>query len=563
MKDAFVYKEDFWSIVLGIGLLVFGLLVYLPMKPKGIENQESIEAGLQAAEKEASFKTIAWYQSFDQLKTIKASSTGTGKWLSKLTGKPGGWTNNPLESFYLSENAAEGKNEKNTVKYEQLIGDTEGLLNGALIAEGNAKSADYKDLEKNELAIAAIDQWRKAVADEAAFKKKVSHKSYNKLPYLLMLLVFMGLLFSMASWVMLADFRNFVKGFSFVFFIAFISYFMEGQAEIKSIGFGYAAWAILIGLIISNTVGTPDWVKSALTTELYIKTGLVVLGAEILLGKILAIGLPGIFVAWVVTPVVLIVTYWFGQKILKIQSKTLNMTISADMSVCGVSAAVATAAACKATKEELTIAIGLSMIFTSVMMIVLPAIINAAGIPEVLGGAWIGGTIDATGAVVAAGAFLGEKALSVAATIKMIQNVLIGLIAFGVAVYFSSQGEDGVKVKFSWAEIWRRFPKFILGFLGASVVFSILYEAMGANNAYTFIDQGVIGGFTKNIRSWLFCIAFVSIGLSINFKDLSKHFTGGKPLLLYVCGQTFNLLLTLGMAYLMFYKVFPAITAAI
>jgi len=132
----------------------------------------------------------------------------------------------------------------------------------------------------------------------------------------------------------------------------------------KEFGIGYAAWAILIGLIISNTIGTPKWVKPSLLTSFYIKTGLVLLGGEILLGKILAIGLPGLFVAWVVTPIVLVSTFWFGQKVLKISSKTLNMTISADISVCGVSAAVATAAACKASKEEL-LAIGLSTILKS------------------------------------------------------------------------------------------------------------------------------------------------------------------------------------------------------
>jgi len=376
-------------------------------------------------------------------------------------------------------------------------------------------------------------------------------------------MILLGLLFTIGSTVMGTSPMTYARGFAFVFFIGLISYTLAGQADMKAIGFGYAAWAILIGLLISNTLGTPDWVKPGLTTEFYIKTGLVILGAEILLGKILAIGLPGIFVAWVVTPIVLTSTFWFGQKVLKISSKTLNMTISADMSVCGVSAAVATAAACKATKEELTVAIGLSMVFTSVMMIVMPAFINTIGIPEVLGGAWIGGTIDATGAVVAAGAFLGERALSVAATIKMIQNVLIGVIAFGVAVYFASKENKEESNKIGWGEIWKRFPKFILGFIGASVIFSIIYAAIGPSNAYSLIDQGVIGGFTKNIRGWLFCLAFVSIGLSINFKELKKHFVGGKPFVLYICGQTFNLCLTLLVAYIMFYLIFPDITANI
>ena len=119
------------------------------------------------------------------------------------------------------------------------------------------------------------------------------------------------------------------------------------------------------------------------------------------------------------------------------QSKTLNITLAADMSVCGVSrAAIATAAACRAKKEELKLAIGISLVFTSVMMIVIPNIINATGMDHVLGGAWIGGTIDATGAVAAAGAFLSDKALYVAATVKLIQNILIGVIAFAVALYW-------------------------------------------------------------------------------------------------------------------------------
>jgi uncharacterized membrane protein YadS len=290
---------------------------------------------------------------------------------------------------------------------------------------------------------------------------------------------------------------------------------------------------------------------------------LVLLGAEILFGKILTIGLPGIFVAWVVTPIVLICTYWFGQKILKISSKTLNITISADMSVCGVSAAIATAAACKAKKEELTLAVGLSMMFTSIMMIALPLLIKTLGMSEILGGAWIGGTVDATGAVVAAGAFLGDNAMNVAATIKMIQNILIGIIAFGVAFYWAMKVEKTGESTVGIGEVWKRFPKFILGFLGASIVFSIIYATIEKDWAYALIDHGVLRGFSKDIRAWFFCLAFVSIGLSTNFKELKSYFKGGKPLLLYVSGQTLNLILTLVMAYLMFYMVFPEITEMI
>jgi uncharacterized membrane protein YadS len=246
-----------------------------------------------------------------------------------------------------------------------------------------------------------------------------------------------------------------------------------------------------------------------------------------------------------------------------VPSKTLNITISADMSVCGVSAAIATASACRAKKEELTLAVGLSLVFTSIMMIVMPAFIKAVGMPHVLGGAWMGGTIDATGAVAAAGAFLSDRALYVAATVKMIQNVLIGVIAFCVAVYWCARVECEPGQKVPFIEVWHRFPKFVIGFIVASIVFSLMYESLGKDVGHVLIDQGALAGMSKIFRGWFFCLAFASIGLATNFRELKTYFKGGKPLILYVCGQSFNLVLTLLMAYLMFYKVFPEITARI
>ncbi len=282
------------------------------------------------------------------------------------------------------------------------------------------------------------------------------------------------------------------------------------------------------------------------------------------------IGTAGIFVAWVVTPTAWLVTYWFGQKIIKIPSKRLNATICSDMSVCGVSAAIATASACKAKKEELTLSVGLSLVFTSIMMIVMPAVIKATFPVDkqlILGGAWMGGTIDATGVVAAAGAFLGEKALFVAATIKMIQNVLIGVMAFFVALYFTTRVEvEETGRKVGGMEIWYRFPKFVLGFIFASILFSLFYSSYNqqvAGLGSAMIDQGIVKGMGDLFRGWFFCLSFVSTGIATNFKELKEHLVGGKPFILYIVGQSFNLFLTLLMAYLMFYIVFPKLTAKI
>lgn len=368
----------------------------------------------------------------------------------------------------------------------------------------------------------------------------------------------LGILFSLAKSWQGENGRKFFVGFIGVFLLATIAYVFAANAVAKAYNLEYALWALGIGLLISNTVGTPRWLTPAARTEFFIKTGLVLLGAEVLMSRLMALGLPGVCVAWVVTPIVLISTYWFGQRVLKLESRSLNMVISADMSVCGVSAAIASAAACKAKKEELSLAIGMSLSFTVVMMVILPIVIKAIGLGEYVGGAWLGGTIDSTGAVAAAGAVLGDKALEVAATVKMIQNILIGVAAFGIATYWvthvepgEEKGESGKRPGLS--EIWIRFPKFILGFIAASIVFSILHGTM--ENGPEFVTA-IIKGSSKTFRGWLFCLAFVSIGLETRVKELAKHVKGGKPVLLYLCGQTLNLILTLAMAYLMFGVLF-------
>lgn len=422
-----------------------------------------------------------------------------------------------------------------------------------------------KDVEDRQAALARnpvkawvgkIGSWSDNPAK--AFESKSGGSIHRPLMYTFGILL---LLFGVGSVALGRSAAQFVPGFIGLFLLAILSFVLAGQDVIKHYNLEYALWALLVGLAISNTIGTPAVLMAAANTEFYIKTGLVLLGAEVLFNRLLALGLPGIGVSWLVTPVVLIGTYIFGQRVLKIESKSLNMVICADMSVCGVSAAIATAAACRAKKEELSLAIGLSLAFTVLMMVVQPAIIKAVGMSDVLGGAWIGGTIDSTGAVAAAGGMLGPTALAVAATVKMIQNILIGAIAFGVAVYWVTcveRSRDAKRPQIS--EIWQRFPRFILGFLAASLVFSWLGTQGPASAAAV---ETITRDVTTPLRNWLFCLAFVSIGLETNFRDLSRHLVGGKPLVLYVCGQGLNLLLTFLMAWLMFVKVFPNAAAAL
>jgi uncharacterized membrane protein YadS len=192
-------------------------------------------------------------------------------------------------------------------------------------------------------------------------------------------------------------------------------------------------------------------------------------------------------------------------------------------------------------------------------MVVMPIGIKAIGMDDIVGGAWIGGTIDSTGAVAASGAALGERALKIASTVKMIQNILIGVIAFAVSVYWAaryetppSDGEHSVRESLTpgfFAEVWTRFPKFVLGFLAVSIVASLV-DYSGESGA-SLVKQS-IDLVTKELRNWLFCLAFVCIGLEMKMQTLWPAMRGGKPMILYVVGQALNLLLTGLMAWFVF-----------
>jgi uncharacterized membrane protein YadS len=562
LKDLYT-KEDWMAIWMGFLILIVGLLIYLPRPPEKAAEIPKYNTIMQEEAAKAPFHTIEWYNASSSKKGIRARDQDFGKTIQNFFAAPSDWRSNPLDALYRNEDAAQAMSAPHKEAAEKAKAAEDAALAAAKTAQAAAAAAAFKDTALNDQAEKAIKDWQSAKDKSSKARAKAGVKPFNRIPYLIGLCIILGLFFGIGKTIMGDSFGKFIVGFPAVFVIAVLAYMAETQALMKHWGFGFPLWAIAFGMLISNTIGTPRWIQPAVQTEYYIKTGLVLLGAEILMNKILAIGTPGIFVAWVCTPTILIVTYWFGQNVIKMPSKTLNITISADMSVCGVSAAIATAAACRAKKEELTLAIGLSMVFTAVCMVGQPAFAKLVGMPQILAGAWMGGTIDSTGAVAAAGAFYGETALYVAATIKMIQNVLIGATAFGVAVYWCAKVDCTPGQQVSWWEIWYRFPKFVLGFILASIIFSFIDAGMGKDMSTVMIDQGVLRGFTRIAREWFFALAFTSIGLDTNFREFGPYMKGGKPLILYVSGQTFDLGLTLFMAWLMFYVVFAHITAAL
>ena len=374
---------------------------------------------------------------------------------------------------------------------------------------------------------------------------------------LLLLMLGIGVLTTVGVAVMRTERpARYAIGFVGVFVLACFAYWIANQTSVKYWGLSYALWALLVGLLVSNTIGTPKWLLAGARTEMFIKTGLVLLGAEILFKKIVSLGAPGLMVAWIVTPIVVLFMFKFANSVLKMANKKLAIIIACATSVCGVSAAIAAAASCRAKKEDLTLAVGMTLIFTVLMMFFMPLAIKWIGMNEILGGAWMGGTIDSTGAVVAAGSMLGPDAEKVAAVVKMIQNVLIGLMAFVIALYWVTRVDRVPGQKADVMEIWYRFPKFVIGFVGASLLMSFVVVPLN-NGDFKLVESTFINPVTRTLRGWFFCLAFVSIGLESNFRDLVGRMEGGKPLVLYVVGQSFNLVLTLLVAWLAFMIFFP------
>jgi uncharacterized integral membrane protein (TIGR00698 family) len=371
---------------------------------------------------------------------------------------------------------------------------------------------------------------------------------------MIVLIIMIGLtaLFSIGISAMGDEPRKYMLAFTAIFIVGYIALIIAGQRTLKTYGFEYVFWALLMGILIRNLIGLPKWLNSGVKTELYIKTGLVLLGGEILFNVLMNLGIYGLVLAWGVTPLVLYITFKVGSNRWNME-KTLALLIASATSVCGVSAAIAMAAASKAKKEHLTVTISMSLIFTVIMLVSMPLIIRATGMSQTVGGAWIGGTIDSSGAVVAAGELLGEKAMEVAIVIKMIQNMMIGLLAFIVAVIWVVKIERNPEAsRPSVLDIWYRFPKFILGFVALSIVSSFILSPLLGRTALS----GILN-VTKGLRTYFFSMAFVSIGLETGFKELGKNIENRNPLKLYLFGQILNLVMTLIFALFLFGVIMP------
>jgi uncharacterized integral membrane protein (TIGR00698 family) len=355
--------------------------------------------------------------------------------------------------------------------------------------------------------------------------------------------------FFVYSIVILADFmvnrqvKKSLSVFPIIFLLTIVALILAGNSGVKAWNLEAVIFSLSIGLLLSNLFRIPDWIRTALSAELYVKIGLVLLGTSVIFSDILKAGSLGLIQALVVVLSVWYFAFWICKK-LKVDEE-LSIMISSAVSICGVSAAIAAAGAIKGDPKKLSYVISLVLVTAIPMMIIMPYIARNFNFPEEVTGAWLGGSIDTTGAVVASGSLVGETALKISTIVKFSQNVLLGLAAFVISVYWTytnRQDDKGEIQKPSLSLMWDRFPKFVLGFIAASLIFSFLLSSE---------TIGSVKESLKSIQTLWFVLAFTSIGLETKFSDLFNS-ESKKPLIAFLTAQIFNIVVTLVIAFLLF-----------
>lgn len=331
--------------------------------------------------------------------------------------------------------------------------------------------------------------------------------------------------------------------FPVLYVLTIIALIISGYKGMKDLGLEAVIFSLSIGLLIRNIFGIPEWFKILLNGEVFVKIGLVLLGTTVIFRDILKAGSLGLVQALLVVVSVWYFAYWLCRK-LKIDDE-LTMMISSAVSICGVSAAIATAGAIKGDTKKLSYVISLVLVTAIPMMIFMPILANLMGLSQEETGAWLGGTIDTTGAVVASGSLVGETALKISTIVKFSQNVLLGVAAFAISIYwtYNKKAAPGQHVeKPTLNLIWERFPKFVIGFVAASLLFSFVLST----DKIAEVKDGL-----KNIQLLWFVLAFTSIGLETKFSDLFNE-QSKKPLIVFLIAQSFNIIVTLIIAVLLF-----------
>ncbi|MEI7525669.1 MAG: putative sulfate exporter family transporter [Mariniphaga sp.] len=396
----------------------------------------------------------------------------------------------------------------------------------------------------------------------------VTQFSTNAFRYLALLGAFL-ILFTLVISFIGQKAKEFIPSFIFVFILSTIVYTIGNWDQASRYNLEPPLMALILGLIISNLAGLPRWLDAGFRVEFYIKLGIVLLGATLPFTLIIWAGPVAILQASIVSLVTFLVIFFTARK-LGLDHR-LAAVLGAGGAVCGVSASIAVAGAVRAKKEHPPIAISLVVFWAIILIFALPLVSRMLHLPTGVAGAWIGTSEFADAAGLAAAQSYGglagtdlniagtpDQALASYTLIKVIgRDMWIGIWAFIlalIAVTVWERSETNSKVQLG--QIWWRFPKFIIGFLIASVLTTLIVRGYTLVDYNKLVKPSLIVPITA-LRTWVFTFSFFSIGLTTRFRELAK--AGLKPFFAFTVGVIVNLILGYILSVIVFGNYWSAI----
>jgi uncharacterized membrane protein YadS len=403
----------------------------------------------------------------------------------------------------------------------------------------------------------------------STFDQLTAHFAGNYDRYLAQFAVWLAV-FTAATAVLGLKPADFVPSFAFVYVVS-VAIFVLGQWDRASYyNLEPPLVALALGLVISNLVGLPRWLDAGFRVEFYIKTGIVLLGATLPFTLIVWAGPIAILQASIVSIVTFLVIFFAGRALGL--DRRLCATLGAGGAVCGVSASIAIAGAVGAKKEDAPIAITLVILWAIVMIFFLPLVSRALGLPAGVAGAWIGTSEFADAAGFAAAQAYGElvgKVPGISGTsdqtvwaftlMKVVgRDVWIGIWAFVLAVISITRWEANETGRRADAgQIWWRFPKFVIGFLAASLLITAVASGYSMADFDKIVTPALVAPI-KNMRTWAFIFCFFSIGLTTRLGDLAT--AGRKPFVAFTSGVVVNVILGFILSTIVFAAHWEALT---
>lgn len=293
----------------------------------------------------------------------------------------------------------------------------------------------------------------------------------------------------------------------------------------------YVLWAIVFGLVVSNTIGVPAIFRPGVETyEFWLKAGIVLLGVRFLLGDVVKLG--GVSLACVALELAVAIALMTALgRAFKLSPKLISL-LAIGSSICGVSAIIAAKGAIDADDEDASYAMAAILALGAVSLFVFPVIGRALGMSDHAYGLWVGLAVDNTAEATAAGALYSDVAGKFAVLAKTARNATIGFVVLGYALYWVRR-HQGKGVGHKGVFLWQKFPKFVLGF--------IVISALATLGAFTTAEQTDLA----NLSRWAFLLTFAGVGLRTNLRELMKQ--GWRPLVVGIVGECAIAGLTLAM----------------